>query len=157
MNKRKRDYFQIEIDFIKYNQQLRSSLKIDSPNLDLAFKTLEHMEKLNFQPLMFKKYPSLVDTIQKVTKYIGTFEKPNGNEGKIVHLQYQAINKKIENIRNMAVKVLCKIESLFIVSDGQTFQEVFNNATHEFMNRVRHKSNCDVYGLWPDIFSDDNE
>lgn len=156
-NKRKRDFLKTEIRYIEHDKQLRLSLQINNPDLDLAFKTLEHMETFKLHSLMFLKNPSLLDTIQKVTKYVGEISKPNGNAGRRAHLQYKIKEKQTENIRKIAEKVLCKIKLLFIVSDGQIFQEVFNNATYRFMNKVRFMNTFEIYGLCPDTYIDDDE
>lgn len=135
---------------------MHKSLQIDKTDLPVAINTLEKMNKSKIDVLTLKKYPTIVDTIQKVSVYVGVLKKPKGYLKKLERLHFNEQKEKIELIRGLAVELLCKLESLFTVPDEQTFQEVFNNAIRKFEYKVRHLTDNEIFGLWTDT-SENNE
>jgi len=131
-----------EIDLLDNIHKLRLALRIDTANYDIALDMLEQISELQIKPLTLKKHQEVVETIRKVTKYVG-----NPEEWKLS--EEDAINhtEKASQIRRKADVVLNKFASLFTIPDGQLFDEYFEKEAAEFFLKTKNLSCEEIYGM----------
>lgn len=122
--------------------KLRLALRTDHANYQLALDILEQISELKIKPLMLKKHREIVDTIRKVTKYVGNPEEWKLN-------QQDTINhiEKATQIRRKADVVFNKFASLFTIPDGQIFEEFFIKEVEDFFTKTKHLACDQIYGL----------
>lgn len=134
-----------EVSLLDYIHKLRLALRTDHVDYDIALKVLEEMNNLQINALMLKKHQEIVETIKKVTKYVGNASEWNlKDEALIEHAD------KASQIRNKADIIYNKFVSLFIVPDGQTFQEIFKNEVDDFFAKTKHMACDQIYGITSD-------
>lgn len=139
------DMLHTEVDLLDNVYKLRLALRTDHANYQLALDILEQISELQIKPLMLKKHREIVDTISKVTKYVG-----NPQEWKLN--QQDTINhiEKATQIRRKADVVFNKFASLFTIPDGQIFEEFFVKEVEEFFTKTKHLPCDQIYGLTSD-------
>lgn len=126
---------QKEVDLLDSVQSLRSALRIDSPDYELALKSLKHIEQFNFDTLVLKKHRIIVETIQKVAKYVGNISGWNVCANKCDIDMYA---KNALKIRKKAHGILKKFILLFAVPADHTFQEIYDMEIDIFFRRTQH-------------------
>ncbi|XP_022166574.1 PC4 and SFRS1-interacting protein-like [Myzus persicae] len=139
------DLLHTECDLLDYIYKLRMALRTDRVDYEVALELLEHIIELQFNALMLKKHQEIVDTIKQVTRYTGNAKEWNLNEEEtILH------NEKSTIIRRKAEIIFNKFISLFTVSDGQSFDDIFNKEVEDFFTKTKHLSCDQIYGLTSD-------
>lgn len=134
-----------EVDLLDYIYQLRLALRNDSVDYEAALEILEKISELQINALMVKKHQEIVDTITKVTRYIGNTSEWNlSNQEVIEH------TKKIYQVRRKAETVLNKIVSFFFVPEGLTFQDIFDKEVGDFFDKTKNMDCNQIYGLTSD-------
>lgn len=134
-----------EVDLLDYIHKLRIALRTDHADYDKALQLLEQISELQLNALMLKKHEEVVDTIKKVTKYIGNLNEWDLNEQEVIEHTESATK-----IRRKAETVYNKFVSLFTVLEGQTFQEVFDKEVEDFYTKTKHLSCDQIYGITSD-------
>lgn len=134
-----------EVDLLDYIHKLRIALRTDHADYDKALQLLEQISELQLNALMLKKHEEVVDTIKKVTKYIGNLSEWGLNEQETIEH-----TEKATQIRRKAETVYNKFISLFTVLEGQTFQEVFQKEVEDFYTKTKHLSCDQIYGITSD-------
>ncbi|KAE9540740.1 hypothetical protein AGLY_003985 [Aphis glycines] len=139
------DLLHTEVDLLDYIHKLRLALRTDHADCDGALELLEHIVELQINALMLKKHQEIVETIKHVTRYTGNAKEWNlSKEETIEH------DEKSTLIRRKAEIVFNKFVSLFTVSDGQSFDEIFNKEVEEFFTKTKHLACDQIYGLTSD-------
>jgi len=139
------DLLHTEVDLLDYIHKLRLALRTDHADYERALELLEHIVELQINALMLKKHQEIVETIKYVTRYTGNAKEWNlSKEETILH------NEKSTQIRRKAEIVFNKFVSLFTVSDGQSFDEIFNKEVEEFFTKTKHLACDQIYGLTSD-------
>lgn len=139
------DLLHTEVDLLDFVHKLRVSLRTDHADYEGALDLLEHISELQLSTTMLKKHQEIVDTIQKVTMYIGNPSKWNLNdEETLLH------EEKSAQIRRKAVMIINKCISLFTVPDGQTFKEIYTKEVEDFFTKTKHLACDQIYGLTTD-------
>ncbi|XP_025195195.1 hepatoma-derived growth factor-related protein 2-like [Melanaphis sacchari] len=139
------DILHTEVDLLDDIHKLRIALRTDHADYDGALDLLEHIVELQINALMLKKHQEVVETIKQVIRYTGNAKEWNLNEEEtILH------DEKSSQIRRKAEIVLNKFISLFAVSDGQSFDEIFNKEVEEFFTKTKHLACDQIYGLTSD-------
>lgn len=124
---------QKEVDLLDYVHKLRSALRTTHANYEVALEALQQIQDSTINAVMLKNHTDVVDTIIKVTKYIG-----NASEWNISEQEVLKHTEKAAQIRSKAQIVLNIFKSLFTVPDGQTFHEVYIKEVKEFVkNKVK--------------------
>ncbi|XP_025415954.1 hepatoma-derived growth factor-related protein 2 isoform X2 [Sipha flava] len=134
-----------EVDLLDYIHKLRSALRTDSADCEAALELLERISELQINALMLKKHQEIVDTIKKVTKYIGNANEWNLSEEEIIEH-----TEKATQVRRKAETVFNKFASYFIVPKGQTFQEVYAKEVEDFFLKTKNMDCSQIYGLTSD-------
>lgn len=134
-----------EVDLMDYIHKLRSALRTDGANYDDALELLERISELQINALMLKKHREIVDTIKKVTKYIGNAHEWDLSEDEVIKH-----SEKATQIRRKAETVFNKFASYFLVPKGQTFQTIYNKEVLEFQSKTKDMDCRQVYGLTSD-------
>lgn len=134
-----------EVDLLDYIHKLRIALRTDHADYDQALQLLEQISELQLNALMLKKHEEVVETIKKVTKYIGNLSEWGLSEQETVEHTERAFQ-----IRRKAETVYNKFISLFTVLEGQTFQEVFQKEVEDFYTKTKHLSCDQIYGITSD-------
>lgn len=129
------DSLQKEVDLLDHVHQLRSALRTTHANYEVALEILQKLYNLDIDAFMLIKNTDVIDTIVKVTKYIGNASEWNVTEQEV--LQHA---EKARQIRHKAQLVFHMFRSLFTVPDGQTFQEVYNKEVNNFMAKTKNKN-----------------
>ncbi|XP_060874082.1 hepatoma-derived growth factor-related protein 2 [Metopolophium dirhodum] len=139
------DILHTEVDLLDYIHKLRMALRTDHADYGVALELLEHIIELQVNALMLKKHQEIVDTIKALTRYTGNAKEWNLNEEEtILH------NEKSALIRRKAEIIFNKFISLFTVSDGQSFEEIFNKEVEDFFTKTKHLACDQIYGLTSD-------
>ncbi|XP_026822063.1 hepatoma-derived growth factor-related protein 2-like [Rhopalosiphum maidis] len=139
------DLLHTEVDLLDYIHKLRIALRTDHADYEGALDLLEHIIELQINALMLKKHQEIVETIKQVTRYTGNAKEWNLNEEEIVLHE-----EKSTQIRRKAEIVFNKFISLFTVSDGQSFDEIFNKEVEDFFTKTKHLACDQIYGLTSD-------
>jgi len=136
------DILNTEVDLLDRIHRLRLALRTDRADYDKALEMLKEISELQIYPLMLKKHQEIVETIMKVTKYVGNPQEWNLNEE-------DAINhtEKASQIRRKADFVLNKFASLFTIPNGQIFEDIFQKEVQEFFIKTKHLACDQIYGL----------
>lgn len=121
------DSLKTEIKLLEYASKLCSALRLDFANYEVALEALEQIFQLKINAYLLKKNPQVVNTIYKVTKYIG-----NGSEWNLSNQKDIEFKKKTLQIRLKAYQLFLKFMSFFIVPVGETFVDVFNKELTAF-------------------------
>lgn len=129
------DSLQKEVNLLDHVHQLRLSLRTTHANYEKALETLQKLCDLNIDAIMLLKNKDVIDTIVKVTKYIGNAREWNVSEEEV--LQH---DEKARQIRCKARLVFYMFKSLFTVPDGKTFQEVYIQEVNNFLAKTKDKS-----------------
>lgn len=133
-----------EITLLDYVYKLRSALRIDHADYQAALDVLEQMNQLqSVSALMLKKHKEVVDTIMKVTKYVGNPSTWNPEDA-------EDHKEKATQIRNKADLLFGKFMQLFIIPKGVTFQEIYKNEVDNFFAKTKHLACDQIYGLTSD-------
>jgi len=139
------DLLHTEVDLLDYIHKLRMALRTDHADYEVALELLERIVELQINALMLKKHQEIVDTIKSVTRYTGNAKEWSLNEEEtILH------NEKSTLIRRKAEIILNKFISLFTVSDGQSFEEIYNKEVEKFYIKTKHLACDQIYGLTSD-------
>ncbi|XP_060877779.1 hepatoma-derived growth factor-related protein 2 [Metopolophium dirhodum] len=136
-----------EVNLLDCVNKLSSALSINYRKLsyEMALKSLEEISELQFNALMLIKHRCIIDKITKVTKYVGDVNNWSlSDQEAIEHVD------KAHQIRCKARKVLNKCISLFTLTDGKTFQEIYNQEVDMFIAKTQHLSNDQIYGCTSD-------
>ncbi|KAK2722534.1 hepatoma-derived growth factor-like [Artemia franciscana] len=112
-----------EVELLDYHVKIKEHLSVKDPNCQLAMDCLDKLLELDVAPLMLKKHPYVLDTINKLKRYVG----PKSAEDKKEEILQQA-----DSIRSKAEKLFNKLTLLFVVPEGKTFNEVFIAQIVEF-------------------------
>jgi len=136
-----------EVNLLDCVNKLSSALSINYSKLsyEMALKSLEEINKLQFNALMLIKHRCIIDKITKVTKYVGDVNNWSLSDQEAI----EHVNKA-HQIRCKARKVLNKCMSLFTLIDGKTFQEIYNQEVDMFIMKTQHMSNDQIYGCTSD-------
>ncbi|XP_001946821.2 hepatoma-derived growth factor-related protein 2 [Acyrthosiphon pisum] len=139
------DILHTEVDLLDYIHKLRMALRTDHADYEVALELLEHIIELQVNALMLKKHQEIVETIKALTRYTGNAKEWNLNEEEtILH------NEKSTLIRRKAEVIFNKFISLFTVSDGQSFEEIFHKEVEDFFTKTKHLACDQIYGLTSD-------
>lgn len=139
------DILHTEVDLLDYIHKLRMALRTDHADYEVALVLLENITELQVNALMLKKHQEIVNTIKSLTRYTGNAREWNLNEEEtILH------NEKSSLIRRKAEVIFNKFISLFTVTDGQSFEEIFNKEVEEFFTKTKHLACDQIYGLTSD-------
>jgi len=139
------DLLHTEVDLLDYIHKLRIALRTDHADYERALELLEHIIELQVNALMLKKHQEIVETIKQVTRYTGNAKEWNLNEEEtVLH------NEKSSQIRRKAEIIFNKFISLFAVSDGKSFDEIFNKEVEDFFTKTKHLACDQIYGLTSD-------
>jgi len=139
------DLLHTEVDLLDYIHKLRIALRTDHADYEGALDILEHILELQINALMLKKHQEIVETIKQVTRYTGNAKEWNLNEEEtVLH------DEKSTQIRRKAEIVFNKFISLFTVSDGQSFDKIFNKEVEDFFTKTKHLACDQIYGLTSD-------
>lgn len=136
-----------EVNLLDCVNKLSSALSINYSKLsyEMALKSLKEISELQFNALMLIKHRCIIDKITKVTKYVGDVNNWSlSDQEAIEHVD------KAHQIRCKARKVLNKCISLFTLTDGKTFQEIYNQEVDLFIAKTQHLSNDQIYGCTSD-------
>lgn len=127
----KNKLYMTELTLYQYTMELRKSLRINHIDHKGALDVLDKMNDLQINFLMLVKHKEIVNTIYNVAKY-----------GKPVNwdLSKQEIIEHIESrtlIRYKAQNLFKKFKSLFTISDGETFTDVYKNERKAFFTQYK--------------------
>lgn len=129
------DLLQKEVDLLDYVHQLRSALRTSRANYEIALETLQQLYDLDIDAVMLIKNTDVVDTIVKVTKYVG-----NAREWNLCEQEVLQHAEKARQVRRKAQVVFDMFKSLFTIPDGKTFQEVYIKEVNDFLAKTKNKS-----------------
>lgn len=142
------DILHTEIDLLDSVHKLRLALRTDNANYETALDMLEQISELQIEPLMLKKHKEIVDTIRKVSKYVG-----NPEEWKLSEEEAIKHTEKATQIRRKADVVLNKFALLFTIPDGQLFEEHFKKELEEFFLKTEDLTCDQICGLTSENFN----
>lgn len=135
-----------EVCLLDHIHKLRLALRTDHADCDSALKALEGVNELEFiNAFMLIKHKEVVDTIKKVSKYVG-----NASEWDLNEEETLKHNEKAKQIRSKADAIFNKFVALFIVPDGKTFQDVFNEGVEDWNTKTEGMDCNQIYGLTSD-------
>ncbi|VVC33354.1 Lens epithelium-derived growth factor (LEDGF),PWWP domain [Cinara cedri] len=128
---KKIDLLNIELKMMDILHIVRKALNTERANCETALASLEQLYAIdNIDSFMLIKHKEVVETIKKVTKYVGNASEWNINEEEMN--KHNEISRKI---RCKAKAIYNKFKSLFIVPDGKTFKEIYNKEVNEFNSK----------------------
>lgn len=99
----KKNMLECQHDMITLMQDIRLSLGLENANIDRSIELLESFQEKvlpNITNLMLLKYPSTVETVKRLRKYIGNLHSWTLEES-----QAKSFKEKAEKIRSKAVEV----------------------------------------------------
>lgn len=131
-----------EVDILDYIHKLRSSLRVDRADYNIAMEALDCISELQINALMLKKHKEIVDTIIKVAKYIGNAGQWNLSEDDMIEH-----TDKASQIRRKAEIVFNKFVSLFTIPDGQSFQDVYDKEVEDFYLKTKDMACDQIYSV----------
>uniref|UniRef100_T1IXA1 PWWP domain-containing protein n=1 Tax=Strigamia maritima TaxID=126957 RepID=T1IXA1_STRMM len=111
--KEKIRFLQVEVKLSEIDAALKESLNMSNPNHDRCIQVLSELDVLPVTAVMLKKNPDIVRTIKKCRYY-------RTNE---------IIKQKSEYLYN-------KFKSLFVISDGESFAQIFELETKNFQEEL---------------------
>lgn len=148
MKKTKIELLHTEVTLLDCIHKLRLALRTDRANCEAALKLLDQVNELELlNAFMLTKHTEVVDTIRKISKYVGNVIDWDLDE--------QAINKHVEKakqVRSKADAVFNRFVTLFVVPDGKTFQDVFDKEVEDFNIKTKNLACDQIYGLTSDTF-----
>lgn len=137
----------IEVNLLDYIHKLRLALRTDHANYQVALDVLEKLNDLQINALMLIKHKEIVDTIKKVTKYVGNLAAWSLSKQQTAeHIE------KCTRIRNKAEIMFNKFKSLFTIPDGETFQDTYNREVEDFFTKTKNLTCDQIYGLTSDKY-----
>ncbi|XP_050428384.1 hepatoma-derived growth factor-related protein 2 isoform X2 [Adelges cooleyi] len=131
-----------EVDLLDCVYHLRMALRTDKADCDKAIKILDQMAELKINTLMLKKHSEVVDTVKKVTMYIGNRKEWETNDE-----EANEMSEKTAKVRRKANMVFNKFRALFTVPDGQSFLDTFKKEVDDFYTKTKHLACDQIYGL----------
>lgn len=137
----------VEVNLLDFVHKLRLALRTDHANYEVALDVLEQLNDLQVNALMLIKHKEILDTIKKVTKYVGNLAAWS--------LSKQQTAEHVEKctlIRNKAEIMFNKFKSLFTIPDGETFQDAYNKEVEDFIAKTKHLTCDQIYGLTSDRY-----
>ncbi|KAJ8941655.1 hypothetical protein NQ314_010300 [Rhamnusium bicolor] len=101
------DRLKIEADLMGIDSKIKHSLGLDKADPVQAISYLELMCNLNFDELMLKKHPHVVDMVRRLRKYVGNTKEWNLSEESLSEFITQA-----EKIRATAETIYAKFKDM---------------------------------------------
>uniref|UniRef100_A0A2S2QJM3 Lens epithelium-derived growth factor integrase-binding domain-containing protein n=1 Tax=Sipha flava TaxID=143950 RepID=A0A2S2QJM3_9HEMI len=132
---------QSEIDTLDYIHKLRSALSIKRFDYEMALQSLEQIRNLKINALMLIKHQIVVDTIIKVTKYVG-----NASEWRLSEQEAIRHSEQAAKVRYIAQTIYHKFVSLFTNGNIEQFKEIYDKRVNEFKTKTRHLDRDQIYG-----------
>lgn len=146
MKKTKIEMLHTEVALLDCIHKLRLALRTDCANCESAIELLEQVNQLELiNAFMLTKHTEVVDTIRKISKYVG-----NPNEWELDEQATIKHFEKAKQVRAKADAVFNKFVTLFIVPDGKTFQDVFDKEVEDFNKKTKNLPSDQIYGLTSD-------
>lgn len=109
---------------------LRSGLRITNPDFKKTIDSLRELQKYKLPALLWIKYPEMVYTILKVSRYVGDIDSLDVFELDLFNNAAQ--------IRELANAILTEIGLLFNVEeDVVTFERIFKKVVAEFNEKFK--------------------
>lgn len=132
-NQEKLNYLKMEVKLMDLNLNIRKAAMVENADPDACLRHLDELTSIDIRPLMVKKNPEIVDTLKKLTKYVGkTIDYPED--------EAEMFRSKAEAIRGKAKELCDKIKSLFEITSGESFSEVFFKVLVQFRKAVKSLS-----------------
>ena len=108
--------------------ELRQCLHPQAPDLQRCIQILDEMNHLQLSPLMFKKQPQVLYTMQKLCHYVG----PRG--------QGSDIEDNVKIVRGKCQNMYSKIQSCFSTPTSISFKEFFKQEVEGFKVKCQNLS-----------------
>lgn len=135
-------FLKTEASLVELDAAIKTNLALDKAHPKEALKDLDIMLGINIEPLMLKKHSHVMEMVKRLRRYIG-----NVKEWKIDGKELDDFKKNAENIRAKADIVYNKFKSLFKVTDGKTFWEVFSDECDQFKLLTKDMSENQMFIL----------
>lgn len=122
--KRKVDKLRTELKLAEADVNLKRFLNLDKPQIEKAQEVLQQILTLKISPLMLKKQPKIVKSIQKICFYTS---------------KYVENRQKIVEIRNLAERIWTKFKESFKLNpDFDQFDTWFMQQLKEHQEKVEN-------------------
>lgn len=135
------ELLQVEVDTLDCIHKLRYALSIKHFNYEMALQSLEQIKKLKINALMLIKHQVIVDTIIKVTKYVG-----NASEWKLSEQEAVKHSEEAAKVRHMAQTIHHKFVSLFTKRNVKEFKTIYDKRVNEFKTKTKDLDLDQIYG-----------
>ncbi|XP_060531126.1 PC4 and SFRS1-interacting protein isoform X2 [Cylas formicarius] len=123
----------IEASLVSLDSKIKDSLGLDKADPTLALEHLKEFDTVDFDPLMLKKHPHIMDTVRRLRKYVG-----NVKEWNMTDKELEEFMAKAAKIRTEAEKLYDKIKSLFALPDSKIpFWDAFLEILTDFRNHCK--------------------
>lgn len=146
--KKKREilnFWKEELKILQLEFSVRDCLCLTEADTETCLRTLDEMLELPIKVLSLKKYPNIVYTIRDLRIYVGNVTKWKMSDQEKIDFLTNA-----NYIRNKAEQLYCKFASLFRISTGQNFWEVFKDQVAQFQKLTKNWPLEKIYTLTED-------
>jgi len=123
--KEKVEWLKTEANLAQADLDLRACLSLHYPKLDKCLQILRSIQNLPVTPLMLKKQPQVVQSLQKICSYVGPNDPSVDKE-------------KILNVRNLANAVMIKVQGCFGISENVNFMSHFHDELKKFREKIEN-------------------
>lgn len=133
-----------EGEMLKIQFQIQEILALDAanPDLGLSLKYLDKFISLKINPLMVQKHSSVISFLENLQNYNGNIRARNLSEKEEILFESQE-----SLIRSKAKVAYDKIQALFHVPYGLTFQEFFNLEMEKFKENTEFLTTVEYFSL----------
>ncbi|OXA52285.1 Hepatoma-derived growth factor-related protein 2 [Folsomia candida] len=132
----------LEGEVIEIIGEIVGCLGVHSADCIRAIDLMDRLEEHKLNPLMLKKHPEVVHTIQKLRSYVGNVEIWGFNTAQREEFAIYA-----EEIRRKAVSIFNHFQELFGIDSSETFAEIFQEEVRKFKDQVDQFSLKKMLGL----------
>lgn len=117
--KEKIKWLKSERRLVKIEKEFRHCLNPTSPDLQRCIQILDEMNHLEMSPLMFKKQPQVISTMEKMRCYVGP-------------KQGMELDELVQKVRTKSKAMYLKMQSSFETPMNIPFQEFFESELQKF-------------------------
>lgn len=133
-----------EGEMLKIQFKIQESLALEkaNPELGLTLKYLDKFISLKINALMVQKHSSVIFFLKNLQNYSGNIRARNLSEKEEILFESQELL-----IRSKAKVAYDKIQALFHVPYGLTFQEFFNSEMEKFKENTEFLTSVEYFSL----------
>lgn len=117
--KEKIKWLKSERRLVKIEKEFRHCLNPTSPDLQRCIQILDEMTHLQMSPLMFKKQPQVMSTMDKMRCYVGP-------------KQGMELDELVQKVRTKSKAIYLKMQSSFDTPMNTPFKEFFESELEKF-------------------------